>query len=208
MLMNKLDNLPKEKILSLFMTCGFPSLSKSKKIFTEMLNSQPDIIEFGLPFSDPMADGPIIQESSKIALKSKVTTKKSLNLIKQLKKNSGKTAFVIMCYLNTVQKYGLRKFVKEIKNVVDGIILVDLPFEEETSIKKLLDQNNIHLIKLISPITDKKRSQKLLKNARGFIYYISSTGITGSNKLNFSEINKNVSNLKKQTKSPVLEFFL
>ena len=84
--MNKLNNLPKKKILSLFMTCGFPNLSQSKKIFQEMLSHQPNIIEFGLPFSDPMADGPIIQESSKIALKSKLSTKQSLNLIKSLKK--------------------------------------------------------------------------------------------------------------------------
>ena len=207
MLMNKLDSLPKKKILSLFMTCGFPNLSQSKKIFQEMLSHQPNIIEFGLPFSDPMADGPIIQESSKIALKSKLSTKQSLNLIKSLKKEGGNTAFVIMCYLNTIQKFGVKKFINEIKNIIDGIIIVDLPFEEEASIKKILDKNNIHLIKLISPMTDKERSLKLLKDAKGFVYYISATGITGSNKLDYSEINKNVSLLKKQTKTPVLVGF-
>jgi tryptophan synthase alpha chain len=205
--MNKLDSLPKKKILSLFMTCGFPNLTQSKKIFQEMLSHQPNIIEFGLPFSDPMADGPIIQESSKIALKSKLSTKQSLNLIKSLKKEGGNTAFVIMCYLNTIQKFGVKKFINEIKNIIDGIIIVDLPFEEEASIKKILDKNNIHLIKLISPMTDKERSVKLLKDAKGFVYYISATGITGSNKLDYSEINKNVSLLKKQTKTPVLVGF-
>ena len=189
------------------MTCGFPNLSQNKKIFQEMLSHQPNIIEFGLPFSDPMADGPIIQESSKIALKSKLSTKQSLNLIKSLKKEGGNTAFVIMCYLNTIQKFGVKKFINEIKNIIDGIIIVDLPFEEEASIKKILDKNNIHLIKLISPMTDKERSVKLLKDAKGFVYYISATGITGSNKLDYSEINKNVSLLKKQTKTPVLVGF-
>jgi tryptophan synthase alpha chain len=207
MLMNKLDQLPSKKILSLFMTCGFPTLSQSKKVFDEILSHQPDIIEFGLPFSDPMADGPIIQESSKIALKSKITTKQSLNLISQLKKKSEKTAFVIMCYLNTVQKYGVQKFIKEIRNIVDGIIIVDLPFEEEKPIKNLLDKNDIHLIKLISPMTDQQRSKRLLKEAKGFVYYISATGITGSNKLDYKEINKNVLALKKQTKIPVLVGF-
>jgi len=207
MQMNKLDYLPKKKILSLFMTCGFPNLYQSRKVFKKMLSHQPNIIEFGLPFSDPMADGPVIQESSKIALKSKLSTKQSLNLIKSLKKESGGTAFVIMCYLNTIQKFGIKKFINEIKSIVDGIIIVDLPFEEETSIKKILDKNNIHLIKLISPMTNKQRSQKLLKNAKGFIYYISATGITGSNKLDYSEINKNVSLLKKQTEAPVLVGF-
>ena len=205
--MNRLDNLPSKKILSLFMTCGFPNLTHSKKIFQEILSHQPNIIEFGLPFSDPMADGPIIQESSKIALKSKITTKQSLNLIKQLRKDSNQTSFVIMCYLNTVQKYGIKKFISDIKGIVDGIILVDLPFEEEAETKKLLDKNNIHLIKLISPMTDKIRSKRLLKEAKGFVYYISATGITGSNKLDYSEINKNVSSLKKITKTPVLVGF-
>ena len=189
------------------MTCGFPNLKHSKKIFQEILSHQPNIIEFGLPFSDPMADGPIIQESSKIALKSKITTKQSLNLIKQLRKDSNQTSFVIMCYLNTVQKYGIKKFISDIKGIVDGIILVDLPFEEEAETKKLLDKNNIHLIKLISPMTDKIRSKRLLKEAKGFVYYISATGITGSNKLDYSEINKNVSSLKKITKTPVLVGF-
>ncbi len=207
MQMNKLDYLPKKKILSLFMTCGFPTLSQSKKVFEKILSHQPNIIEFGLPFSDPMADGPVIQESSKIALNSKLSTKQSLNLIRSLKKESGSSAFVIMCYLNTIQKFGIKKFINEIKGIIDGIIIVDLPFEEETSIKKILDKNNIHLIKLISPMTNKQRSQKLLKNAKGFIYYISATGITGSNKLDYSEINKNVSLLKKQTEAPVLVGF-
>jgi tryptophan synthase alpha chain len=112
-----------------------------------------------------------------------------------------------MCYLNTIQKFGVNGFINEIKNIIDGIIIVDLPFEEEASTKKILDRNNIHLIKLISPMTDKKRSQKLLKDAKGFIYYISATGITGSNKLDYAEINKNVSLLKKQTKTPVLVGF-
>ena len=189
------------------MTCGFPTLSQSKKIFNEMLSHQPDIIEFGLPFSDPMADGPIIQEANKLALSSNLSTQQSLNLIKELSKSKNNTSFVIMCYLNTVRKFGVDKFIKSIKNIVDGIIIVDLPFEEESEIKKALSKNNIHLIKLISPMTNKKRAQKLLKGSKGFIYYISATGITGSNKLDYKEINKNVKSLKKISKIPVLVGF-
>ena len=205
--MNNLDTLPKKKILSLFMTCGFPTLSQSKKIFNEMLSHQPDVIEFGLPFSDPMADGPIIQEANKLALSSNLSTQQSLNLIKELSKSKNNTSFVIMCYLNTVRKFGVDKFIKSIKNIIDGIIIVDLPFEEESEIKKSLSKNNIHLIKLISPMTDKKRAQKLLKSSEGFIYYISATGITGSNKLDYKEINKNVKSLKKMSNIPVLVGF-
>ena len=205
--MNKLDTLPKKKIISLFMTCGFPTLPQSKKIFKEMLSQQPDIIEFGLPFSDPMADGPIIQEANKLALRSNLSTQQSLNLIKDLSKFKNNTSFVIMCYLNTVRKFGIDKFIKSIKNIVDGIIIVDLPFEEEKEIKKSLSDNNIHLIKLISPMTDKKRAQKLLKGSKGFIYYISATGITGSNILDFKEINKNVNFLQKMSSVPVLVGF-
>ena len=189
------------------MTCGFPTLSQSKKIFNEMLSHQPDVIEFGLPFSDPMADGPIIQEANKLALSTNLSTQQSLNLIKELSKSKNNTSFVIMCYLNTVRKFGVDKFIKSIKNFVDGIIIVDLPFEEESEIKKSLYKNNIHLIKLISPMTDKKRAQKLLKGSKGFIYYISATGITGSNKLDYKEINKNVKSLKKMSKIPVLVGF-
>ncbi len=201
MQMNNLDTLPKKKILSLFMTCGFPTLNNSKKIFNEMLSHQPDIIEFGLPFSDPMADGPIIQEANKLALRSKLSTQQSLDLIKYLSKSKNNTSFVIMCYLNTVRKFGVNKFIKNIKGIVDGIIIVDLPFEEENAIKKSLSKNNIHLIKLISPMTDKKRSQKLLKNSKGFIYYIS------ANKLDYKEINKNVKSIKKMSSVPVLVGF-
>ena len=205
--MNKLDTLPKKKILSLFMTCGFPTLNQSKKIFNEILSHQPDIIEFGLPFSDPMADGPIIQEANKLALRSKLSTQKSLNLIAELSKSKNNTSFVIMCYLNTVRKFGINKFIKNIKSIVDGIIIVDLPFEEEGEIKKSLSKNNIYLIKLISPMTDKKRSKKLLKDSKGFIYYISATGITGSNRLDYREINKNVQSIKKMSSVPVLVGF-
>ena len=126
-----------------------------------------------------MADGPIIQEANKLALSSNLSTQQSLNLIKELSKSKNNTSFVIMCYLNTVRKFGVDKFIKSIRNIVDGIIIVDLPFEEESEIKKSLSKNNIHLIKLISPMTDKKRAQKLLKGSKGFIYYISATGITG-----------------------------
>ena len=189
------------------MTCGFPTLNQSKKTFNEILSHQPDIIEFGLPFSDPMADGPIIQEANKLALRSKLSTQKSLNLITELSKSKNNTSFVIMCYLNTVRKFGLNKFIKNIKSIVDGIIIVDLPFEEESEIKKSLSKNNIHLIKLISPMTDKKRSKKLLKDSKGFIYYISATGITGSNRLDYKEINKNVQSIKKMSSVPVLVGF-
>ena len=189
------------------MTCGFPTLNQSKKIFNEILSHQPDIIEFGLPFSDPMADGPIIQEANKLALRSKLSTQKSLNLITELSKSKNNTSFVIMCYLNTIRKFGLNKFIKNIKSIVDGIIIVDLPFEEEDEIKKSLSKNNIHLIKLISPMTDKKRSKKLLKDSKGFIYYISATGITGSYRLDYKEINKNVQSIKKMSSVPVLVGF-
>ncbi len=172
-----------KKCLISYITAGDPEKKITADLMHTLVSSGTDIIELGIPFSDPMADGPIIQESSKIALKSKITTKQSLNLIAQLKKNSQKTAFVIMCYLNTVQKFGVK------------------------SIKNLLDKNNIHLIKLISPMTDQKRSRRLLKEAKGFVYYISATGITGSNKLDYKEINKNVLALKKQTKIPVLVGF-
>ena len=205
--MNNLDKLPKKNILSLFMTCGFPSLNQSKKIFENIQKNKPEIIEFGLPFSDPMADGQVIQKSNKMALDNGLTTKQSLNLIKLISKNKGKTSYVVMCYLNTILNFGIKNFVNSCKGFVDGIIIVDLPYEEETEIKFELEKNNIYLIKLISPMTNAKRSKKLLRNSNGFIYYISSTGITGTNKLNYREINKNIKTLKKITDTPILVGF-
>jgi|TARA_B110000093_G_C12957055_1_gene405355 tryptophan synthase alpha chain len=205
--MNNLDKLPSKNILSLFMTCGFPSLNQSKSVFKTIQKNNPDIIEFGLPFSDPMADGLVIQEANKLALKKGLTTNQSINLIKSVSKNKGKTSYVIMCYINTIMKYGVSKFIKSIKGTVDGLIIVDLPFEEEKDIRKKLENNGIYLIKLISPMTDSRRAKKLLHNSKGFIYYISSTGITGSNKLNYKEINQNIKMIKKHSSTPVLVGF-
>ena len=205
--MNNLDKLPSKNILSLFMTCGFPSLSQSRKVFQTIQNNQPHIIEFGLPFSDPMADGLVIQEANKLALKKGLSTNQSINLIKSVAKNKGDTSYVIMCYINTVVKYGVSQFIKSIKGTVDGIIIVDLPFEEEKDIREQLENSGIYLIKLISPMTDSNRAKKLLHNSKGFIYYISSTGITGSNKLNHKEINQNIKIIKKHSSIPVLVGF-
>ena len=205
--MNNLDKLPSKNILSLFMTCGFPSLSQSRKVFSTIQNNQPHIIEFGLPFSDPMADGLVIQEANKLVLKKGLSTNQSINLIKSVAKNKGDTSYVIMCYINTVVKYGVSQFIKSIKGTVDGIIIVDLPFEEEKDIREQLENSGIYLIKLISPMTDSNRAKKLLHNSKGFIYYISSTGITGSNKLNHKEINQNIKIIKKHSSIPVLVGF-
>lgn len=189
------------------MTCGFPSVNQSKRVFQTIQKNKPDIIEFGLPFSDPMADGVVIQEANKLALKKGLTTNQSIKLIKTISKNKGGTSYVIMCYINTVIKYGVAKFIKSIKGTVDGLIIVDLPFEEEKDIREQLENNNIYLIKLISPMTDSNRTKRLLLNSKGFIYYISSTGITGSNKLNHKEINKNIKMIKKHSSIPVLVGF-
>jgi len=207
MLMNNLDKLPKKNILALFMTCGFPSLIKSKKVFDTIQNNKPNVIEFGLPFSDPMADGLIIQEANKLALQKGLTTDQSIKLIKSVSKNKGETAYVIMCYINTIMKYGVSNFIKSIKGTIDGLIIVDLPFEEEKEIRQNLEKHNIYLIKLISPMTDSNRAKRLLHNSKGFIYYISSTGITGSNKLNHKEINENIKMIKKHSSTPVLVGF-
>ena len=205
--MNNLDKLPKKNILALFMTCGFPSLIKSKKVFDTIQKNRPNIIEFGLPFSDPMADGLIIQEANKLALQKGLTTDQSIKLIKSVSKNKGDTSYIIMCYINTIMKYGVSKFIKSIKGTVDGLIIVDLPFEEEKEIRKNLESNNMYLIKLISPMTNSNRAKKLLHNSNGFIYYISSTGITGSNKLNHKEINQNIKMIKQHSMTPVLVGF-
>ena len=196
-----------QKALITYLVVGDPDITTTLELMNTMVDEGADILELGISFSDPMADGLVIQEANKLALKKGLTTNQSINLIKSVSKNKGKTSYVIMCYINTIMKYGVSKFIKSIKGTVDGLIIVDLPFEEEKDIRKKLENNGIYLIKLISPMTDSRRAKKLLHNSKGFIYYISSTGITGSNKLNYKEINQNIKMIKKHSSTPVLVGF-
>src|SRR5262249_13183404 len=140
-----------------------------------------DIIELGMPFSDPMADGPAVQASSLRALKAGATMKTTLDLVRRFRKDDDTTPIVLMGYYNPIYKYGVAAFVDDAKGAgVDGLIVVDLPPEEDEELCLPARKAGLNFVRLTTPTTDEKRMPAVLANTSGFIYYVSVTGITGA----------------------------
>lgn len=190
----------KKKALIVFIPFGFPNISLSEKIIKTLDKTGVDFIEIGLPFSDPLADGPIIQEANQIALDRKATTDKLFYSLKKLKK-SLTTPLIILTYYNPVYVYGLKKFLKNCRKVgVSGIMIVDLPFEEAGIYIKEAKENNLDTIFFITPTTEIERAKKILSLSSGFVYYISVTGITGPKKIPLEELFSHLKKIKKLKK--------
>lgn len=175
--------MKKEKnILSIYFTAGFPNLDDTEKILISLDAHGADMIEIGMPYSDPLADGPVIQKSSMKALENGMSIK---TLFEQLKnfKNENNVPLILMGYLNPVLQYGFEKFCKEAKDVgISGIILPDLPIAEyENEYRQILQDNELNLIFLITPDTSEERIRKIDSLSTGFIYAVSSSSITGTN---------------------------
>ena len=208
---NKLTNLFKEKkdnILSIYFTAGFPKIDSTLDIIKHLSESGVDFIEIGIPFSDPMADGPTIQRSSQRAIKSGINLAKTFKLIENFRENNGKTPVILMGYFNPIFQFGLKKFFQICKKVgVDGLIIVDLPPEEDSLIKNYTQQYNVYNIRLVTPTTNKERLSKISKSSKGFLYYVSIMGITGTKKPSISILKKSILKIKKNTKLPVLVGF-
>ena len=181
--MNRIDQVfdKKKKILSIYFTAGFPNLEDTTEIIENLQNSGVDIIEIGLPFSDPLADGPTIQESSTAALKNGMNT--SL-LFKQIKNIRSKISIpiIIMGYFNPILQYGVEKFCLDSKiSGIDGLIIPDLPIDIYTSsYKNIFESQNLYNIFLITPQTSIDRILKIDKISKGFIYMVSDSSITGA----------------------------
>ena len=198
----------KKSALVTFITAGDPDFNLSKKILLNLPNAGADLIEIGVPFSDPMADGPIIQKSYKRALKNGVTLEKVLELVKKFRKTNNFTPIILMGYYNPIYQIGLKKFLNLAeKSGVDGILIVDLPPENENEIIEQLKKSSLKLIRLATPTTDKKRLKKILKNSSGFLYYVSITGITGTSLANLSQVKKTYKKLKMFSKLPIVVGF-
>ncbi len=199
----KLKNKKKCGFIS-FITAGDPDFQTSYKILKNLPNCGVDIIELGMPFSDPMADGPIIQKANDRALKNKMNLKKTFKLVEKFRKINTKTPIVLMGYYNPIHNFGIKNFIKEIKkNKIDGVIIVDLPPEEDRELCIPVMKNKIHFIKLATPTTNKERFKKIIKNSSGFIYYISITGITGASHNSNKKVKSEIKNLKKYTNLPI-----
>jgi tryptophan synthase alpha chain len=183
---NRIEELFKSKkgnLLSVYYTAGFPNLNDTRTIAIALERSGADIIEIGIPFSDPIADGPTIQESNKIALDNGMNLHLLLEQVQQIRK-SVSLPIILMGYLNPVLQFGFEKFVKEAAKVgVDGLILPDLPVHEYLVMyKKMVDENGLTNTFLISPTTSEERIRKIDAVTNGFIYAVSSSSTTGAQK--------------------------
>ena len=198
----------KQKKLVTFVTGGDPDLDTSFEIIKTIINNGADIIEIGMPFSDPMADGPTIQLSSNRAISKGINLENIFSLTLEAKKIRGDLPIILMGYYNLILYFGIKQFVKKCKeNGVDGLIIVDLQPEEDEDLINELNINNIDLIRLITPTTDEDRLKLILKNASGFLYYVSVMGITGQKSADLNELEKSVAFIKKFTNLPVVPGF-
>ncbi len=197
-----------EKKLVTFVTGGDPDLDTSLEIIKTIINNGVDIIEIGMPFSDPMADGPTIQLSSNRAINKGVNLENIFSLASKAKKIKSDLPIILMGYYNLILYFGIKQFVKKCKeNGVDGLIIVDLQPEEDEDLVNEANKNQIDLIRLITPTTDEERLKMILKNASGFLYYVSVMGITGQKSADLNELKKSVSFIKMHTNLPVIPGF-
>jgi tryptophan synthase alpha chain len=193
----------KENALIVYLTAGDPSLSVTKKLIFGLEKAGVDILEIGVPFSDPTADGPVIQDASQRALKVGTTLEGVLNLVTEVRKVS-EIPIVLFGYFNPIFAYGVKRFAGAARRAgVDGVLVVDLPYEEAKELRIYTDAVGIDFISLIAPTTDGKRLNKIAADATGFLYYISITGITGTAAPKIENIKTAVNKIRKITKLPI-----
>ncbi|KQC06184.1 MAG: tryptophan synthase subunit alpha [Smithella sp. SDB] len=192
-----------EKALIVYLTAGDPSLDITKKLIFALEKAGVDILEIGVPFSDPTADGPVIQAASQRSLRSGTTLESVLKMITEVRKVS-EIPIVLFGYFNPIFAYGVKNFAQSAHSAgVDGVLVVDLPYEEAKELRKYTDSVGIDFISLIAPTTDKERLKKIAAKASGFLYYISITGITGTAAPKIENIKKEVQNVRKITTLPI-----
>jgi tryptophan synthase alpha chain len=187
-----------------FVMAGDPDLGTSLKILEALPAAGADIIEIGMPFTDPMADGPAIQAAGLRALKAGTTLKKTLALVRDFRKSDDATPLVLMGYYNPIYIYGVDAFLSDAKAAgVDGLIIVDLPPEEDSELCLPAMKAGLNFIRLATPTTDDKRLPAVLANTSGFVYYVSITGITGAASADASAVGAAVARIKRHTSLPV-----
>src|ERR1700677_1571105 len=187
-----------------FLMAGDPDPSTSLEIIKALPKAGADIIEIGMSFTDPMADGPAIQAAGLRALKAGMTLKKTLDLVRGFRKGDATTPLVLMGYYNPIYIYGVDRFLADAKSAgVDGLIIVDLPPEEDSELCLPAMQAGLNFIRLATPTTDDKRLPAVLANTSGFVYYVSITGITGSASADASVVGAAVGRIKRHTNLPV-----
>jgi tryptophan synthase alpha chain len=187
-----------------FLMAGDPDPATALEIIKALPKAGADMIEIGMPFTDPMADGPSIQAAGLRALKAGMTLKKTLAMVREFRLSDATTPLVLMGYYNPIYIYGVDKFLVDAKSAgVDGLIIVDLPPEEDSELCLPAMKAGLNFIRLATPTTDDKRLPAVLANTSGFVYYVAITGITGSASANTSVVGEAVARIKRHTRLPV-----
>lgn len=197
-----------KKAFTTYMTAGLPDMDKCIEIIKAQDEAGIDIIELGVPFSDPVADGPVIQNASYKAILNGVTLEKVFDMVEKLRKTC-EVPLVFMMYYNTILHYGLDNFAKKCQNVgVDGLIVPDLPYEEQGLLVEALQkvEGAPYLLQLVSPVS-KGRIPMILENAKGYVYCVSSMGVTGQDKAFYNHVEKYLSEVKAISKIPIMMGF-
>jgi len=185
----------------------FDLLQKENKkgLITFITAGDPDFfIEIGMPFTDPMADGPAIQDSSLRALENRMNIKGVLNMVRTFREENAQTPIILMGYFNPIYNYGCTSFTKDAKDAgADGLIIVDLPPEEDSELRIPATEAELDFIKLVTPTTKGSRLDTVLNNASGFIYYVSIAGVTGTKSANIDAVCDHITEIKQKTDIPV-----
>ena len=187
-----------------FITAGDPDFARSMDILNALPGAGADIIELGMPFTDPMADGPVIQAAGNRALKAGANMQQTLKMVQQFREGNTATPIVLMGYANPLLQYGYDKFCMDAaKAGVDGLIIVDIPPEESAELENFAKTNGLDFIRLLTPTTNEARIPAVVKNASGFLYYVSVAGITGAAKATPESIRPHIEQIRKHTKLPI-----
>ncbi len=192
-----------KKALVSYITAGDPHPSKTVEIMHTLAEAGSDLIELGIPFSDPMADGPVIQAACERSLKFDTSLADVLEIVREFRQKNEHTPIILMGYQNPIEIYGIQKFANTAKGMVDGVITVDLPPEESEDIASIYKAESIDTIYLLAPTTKPQRIQMIANLASGFLYYVSFKGITGASKIDVHSVSEKVGEIKHLTDIPV-----
>ena len=209
--MNRIENAFKNKpIFMPYFPLGYPDLDTSIEVIEALAKNGADLIEVGLSFSDPLADGPVIQKATQVALEKGITVKKSLQAVAELRRRAVDIPLVLMGYYNPMLAYGLEKFIHDAQEAgADGFIIPDLPMEEADEFKSILDggrdasSRDLPLIQMLAPTTPNERMEKIARNAKGFIYLVSVTGVTGARTSISEGLGELITRVREHTSVPV-----
>ena len=186
-----------------FITAGDPDPETSFQILEKLPGAGADLIELGVPFSDPMADGPAVQASSMRALKSGMTAKRTLALVERFRARDSSTPIVLMGYYNPIHAYGAEHFLRDAGHAgVDGLIIVDLGPEEDSAVRAQAAKADIDVVRLAAPTTDDERLATVLQGAGGFLYYVSVAGVTGTKTFSAADVSRAVTRIKRASSIP------